>query len=192
MGNTARTLDSYSYADYKTWNDDQRYELIEGFLYMMSPAPSLEHQEIAGSIYSSFKNQLKNKKCKTYIAPIDVLLDFNTNEDYSKSIVQPDVLVVYDNDKLRSNGVFGAPDLVIEVASPSTIDYDFSAKKQIYCKYGVPEYWIVLPADKTIIVYNLENGKYKTTNYIKTGKIESTAVEGLAFNLKEIFEEIQD
>lgn len=189
MENTARKLDSYSYADYKTWDDDIRYEIIEGFLYMMSPAPTLEHQDIAGSIYSSFKNQLKNKKCKTYIAPIDVLIDFDTTEDYSKTIVQPDVLVVCDKNKLRSKGIFGAPDLIIEVASPSTIDYDFSIKKQMYCRYGVPEYWIVLPADKTIIVYTIEDGKYTTTNYIKVGIINSIAVEGLVFNLNEIFEE---
>ena len=190
MDNTARKLDIYSYAEYKTWDDDIRYEIIEGFLYMMSPAPSTSHQRIAGKIFSSFDRQLNGKKCTPFFAPVDVLLDFETDEDYSKTIVQPDVLVVCDKNKIKERGIFGAPDLAIEVASPSSIDYDISLKKQIYSKYKIPEYWVVLPAEKTIIVYTLEDEKYNPVNYIKTGTINSSAIEGLTIELKEIFEEV--
>ena len=190
MESTARKLESYSYADYKTWTDEERFELIEGFYYMMSPAPSTLHQRIVFKLSNIIGRQLNGKKCTPFVSPVDVLLDYKTISDRSKTVVQPDVLVVCDKSKIDERGIFGVPDLVIEVVSPSSIDYDMNTKREIYQKFMVPEYWVIFPADKTVIVYTLEEEKYTHKNYIKEGTIVSSAVESISAELSEIFEEI--
>ena len=119
---------------------------------MMSPA-SAEHVYTAGSIYNIFKNYLKGKNCIPFS---DGLLVHLTDEN--KFV--PDMMVVCDRSKIKSDGVHGAPDLVVEVLSPSTAKDDRTRKKEIYEACGVPEYWLVSPTDKSIEVYLLESGKY--------------------------------
>ena len=161
MGLALRKEKHYTYADYLTWPDDARYELIDGEAFLMAPAPLIEHQEVAGDVYHQLRNQLDGKPCRPYIAPVDVRLPRNDEADAAiDTVVQPDVLVVCDPSKIDRRGVRGAPDWVLEVLSPSTAAHDQIAKRRTYERAGVREYWLVHPGDRTLTVYVLENGQY--------------------------------
>jgi len=151
----------FSYRQYKTWPDEERWELINGVAYNMTPAPNRKHQEIAGEIYRQLANFLKGKKCKAYMAPFDVRLPlYNENEDDIINIVQPDVLVVCDKNKLDSKGAIGAPDLVVEILSPSTAAKDLREKMALYEQAGVLEYWLVDPHDNIVMIHKLVDNAY--------------------------------
>ena len=152
----------YTYGDYLTWPDDVRYELIDGVAYMMTPAPTLDHQDIAGEIYYQLRQQLDGKPCRPYIAPVDVRLPKDDEPDEAiDTVVQPDVIVVCDERKLDRRGVRGAPDLVVEVLSPSTAYHDHKRKREVYERAGVKEYWLVDPVERMIHIYRLDDqGRY--------------------------------
>ncbi len=156
------TRHHYTYSDYLTWPDDVRYELIDGVAYLMAPAPTLEHQDIAGEIYRQLANALEGKPCRPYVAPVDVRLPKGNEADEAvDTVVQPDVIVVCDQGKLDRRGVRGAPDFVVEVLSPSTAFHDHKRKREVYERAGVKEYWLVDPVERTIHIYRLdENGRY--------------------------------
>ena len=161
MGVALRKEKHYTYADYLTWPDDARYELIDGEAFLMAPAPLIEHQEVAGDVYHQLRNQLDGKPCRPYIAPVDVRLPRADEADAAiDTVVQPDVLVVCDPAKIDRRGVRGAPDWLLEVLSPSTAAHDQIAKRRTYERAGVREYWLVHPSDRTLTVYVLENGQY--------------------------------
>ena len=161
MGLALRQEKHYTYADYLTWPDDARYELIDGEAFLMAPAPLVEHQEVAGEVYHQLRNQLDGKPCRPYIAPVDVRLPRNDDADAAiDTVVQPDVLVVCDPAKIDRRGVRGAPDWLLEVLSPSTAAHDQIAKRRTYERAGVREYWLVHPSDRTLTVYVLDNGQY--------------------------------
>ena len=150
---SGKTLD-----DYLALPDDVRVELIDGVFYDMA-APSLLHQSIALCISTVFANHIDshNGKCMAFVAPVDVQLDCD-----EKTVVEPDVLIVCDRDKLDKPRVVGAPDLTIEVVSPSSWYHDSFRKLQKYKKAGVREYWIVIPDELKIIVYNFEKSDFLT------------------------------
>lgn len=161
MGLALRTEKHYTYADYLQWPDETRYELIDGEAFLMSPAPLVEHQEIAGEVFRQLANQLDGQPCRPYIAPVDVRLPRKFEADAAiDTVVQPDVLVVCDPSKIDRRGVRGAPDWVLEVLLPSTAAHDQIAKRRAYERAGVREYWLVHPGDRTLTVYVLENGQY--------------------------------
>ena len=161
MGLALRKEKHYTYADYLQWPDETRYELIDGEAFLMSPAPLVEHQEVAGEVYYQLRNQLDGQPCRPYIAPVDVRLPRADEADAAiDTVVQPDVLVVCDPHKIDRRGVRGAPDWVLEVLSPSTAAHDQIAKRRTYERAGVREYWLVHPGDRTLTVYVLENGQY--------------------------------
>ena len=161
MGLALRTEKHYTYADYLQWPDDTRYELIDGEAFLMSPAPLVEHQEVAGEVFRQLANQLDGQPCRPYIAPVDVRLPRKDEADAAiDTVVQPDVLVVCDPHKIDRRGVRGAPDWVLEVLSPSTAAHDQIAKRRTYERAGVREYWLVHPGDRTLTVYVLDNGQY--------------------------------
>jgi Uma2 family endonuclease len=124
----------YTYADYQTWNDGVRYELIDGVVYMMSPAPNRAHQELSGELFNQFYNYLKGKKCKVYAAPFDVRL---SDKEHEKTVLQPDITVVCDPSKLDKKGCKGAPDMVVEILSPSNAERDTTLKLRKYLQAGV-------------------------------------------------------
>lgn len=133
----------------ETWE-----ELIGGRVVAMSPRPNLHHNFVAGNIYRLFANYLKRRRCTPFADGADLYL---TSEDR----FVPDGMVVCDPDKIRWNGVYGAPDLVVEVLSPSTAKHDRGYKKDIYEACGVQEYWIVNPADRSVEQYLLKNGRFE-------------------------------
>ena len=161
MGLPQRDTIRHSYADYLTWPDDLRYELIDGVAYLMSPAPARRHQEIVGEVFRQASNRLVGKPCRAFIAPFDVRLPkANEADEEVDTVVQPDVLVVCDAGKLDARGMRGAPDWVVGVLSPATSSHDQTIKLATYERAGVPEVWLVHPADRLVTVYRLEDGAY--------------------------------
>jgi len=153
---------SFTYSDYATWADDNRYEVIAGVAYSMAPAPSERHQWASIALSSEFFTYLKDKECRVYSAPFDVAFpEEGETFDTSTNVVQPDIVIICDKDKIIQRGCCGAPDLVVEILSPSTAPKDLKDKRKLYQRFGVKEYWIVDPIHKTIQVYKLdEQGKY--------------------------------
>ncbi len=158
----AASKETFTYGDYEKWPEDQRWELIDGIPYDMSPAPSRKHQEILGELHLQFGAFLKNKSCKVYLAPFDVRLPQGAeSEEMIRTVVQPDLTVVCDHSKLDDKGCLGAPNMVIEILSPHTAAKDLKIKLDLYERIGVKEYWLVQPLDRTIMVFTLqEDGKY--------------------------------
>ena len=175
----------YTYEDYCSWDDDKRWELIDGFPYAMS-APNRKHQEISGNIFSLLHNFLKGNPCKVYAAPFDVRLNADTYDD---TVVQPDLLVVCDKSKLNNKGCTGAPDMVIEILSPSTAMLDRFLKFNQYLRAGIKEYWIVDPDSRTVSVYILKNGEYVAHAYGNGEPIPVHVLKGCTIDMQEVFEE---
>ncbi|MDR1948303.1 MAG: Uma2 family endonuclease [Spirochaetaceae bacterium] len=181
----AKENDYYTYADYLTWEGSERYELIDGEAYMMA-LPSRIHQEISGSLYYALRSYLEGKPCKVYAAPFAVRL--NPAEDQSDdTVLEPDIVVVCDPSKLDDRGCNGAPDLVIEILSPSNTRHDRLVKFNKYRQAGVREYWIVGPEEKIVTVYVLKNGEYTAFNYDDTGTAPVTVLPECEIDLKTIF-----
>ncbi len=184
--------DRYTYADYLNW-DDGRWELINGKVYNMSPAPRRMHQEAEGNIHALIHNFLKGKPCKVYIAPFDVVLVDDKKHDNQNimidTVIQPDISVICDESKLDDAGCKGAPDFIIEILSESTAEKDATIKKDLYEKNGVKEYWLVDTWTKSIRVYLLQNGKYAFAKYYERDMvIEVDILKGLTIKLTDIFE----
>lgn len=183
---------TYSYADYLQWPDDKRIELIDGVPFMMTPAPSRLHQQIVLELGRQFANFLKGKTCEVNIAPFDVRLSdkAGATDDEVFTVVQPDLVVVCNESKLDERGCNGAPDLVIEVISPSNVAHDYIRKMDLYEKSGVKEYWIVHPVDQIVMVYYLEGGKYgRPKIYDRKNTVEVKSVSGLEIDFEKVFEQ---
>ena len=184
----------YTYADYLTWLDDKARELIHGFIRMMSPAPRLRHADVSYNISWHLGAVVKQNKgkCKVYHAPFDVRLPKNGATAYDKidTVVQPDICVICDLSKLDEWGCCGAPDMIVEILSPSTTKKDVHEKFYLYEEHGVKEYWIVHPKEKAINVYLLqENGKYDDgTLYELEGKVPVHVFDNYLIDLDDIFE----
>jgi Uma2 family endonuclease len=150
---------SFTYADYLTWDDGQRWELIDGEVFCLSPGPNRIHQKWLGELFVQLHTHLEGKQCEVYLAPFDVRLpDYeNASEEEVITVVQPDILVVCDRNKLDDRGVKGAPDLVVEIISPSTAKRDITTKYELYQRHGVKEYWLMYPNDRTLLVYRLSD-----------------------------------
>jgi Uma2 family endonuclease len=148
--------EKFSYADYLTWHDDQRWELINGEPLLMAPAPNRIHQTVSRKLSYQIESYMQDKPCELFFAPFDVRLEEpgTSNEDIF-NVVQPDLLVVCDPAKLDTHGCIGAPDWIIEIISPSTASKDHIIKRELYERFGVTEYWIVQPMDRLIMVYQL-------------------------------------
>jgi len=150
----------HTYADYRSWPDEPRYELIDGVTYAMT-GPARRHQEVLGEIFRQVANALTGKPCRPYIAPFDVRLPrANENDDRIDTVVQPDLMVVCDPAKLDQRGCRGAPDWVVEVLSPSTASHDHILKRRAYEQAGVKEFWLVHPVDYIVTIYLLGAAGY--------------------------------
>ena len=149
----AKKQEHYTVQDYLAWDDGERWELIGGIAYNMTPAPRLSHQSLVQNLFRSLDRQLQNAPCKLWLAPADVIL---SDED----VVQPDLFVVCDPKKMESDRVEGAPDFIAEVLSPSTAAKDRREKRALYEAHGVKEYWLVDPDARLVERYLLKKGKY--------------------------------
>ena len=174
----------YTYDDYSKWDDDKRYELIDGIPYAMS-APTVRHQRISGELFGQFWNYLKGKQCEVFAAPFDVRLNADKEDD---TVVQPDLVVICDKSKLDEKGCKGAPDLVVEILSPSTASKDKILKLNKYQEVGVKEYWIVDPERNLVDVLTLRDGFYAIKTYGEEDVIPVGILKDCEINLKEVFE----
>ena len=181
----------YSYRDYLTWTFSERVELIRGKILKMSPAPRRIHQEVLGNLYIQTGSLLQGSKCKVFIAPFDVRLPKgDLTDDQTYTVVQPDMCVVCDRNKLDDKGCVGAPDLIIEVISPSSTSRDTQTKFKLYEESGVNEYWMVFTSDKYVQVFYLDKGKYVLDRfYTMADTLQAKTIEGLNINLSKVFEE---
>ncbi len=182
----------YTYADYLNW-DDGRWELINGKVYNMSPAPRRVHQDVEMNLARKIGNYLEGKPCKVYIAPFDVVLADEKYKDkeniFIDTVVQPDISVICDESKLNDAGCKGAPDFIIEILSQSTAEKDATVKKDLYEKNGVKEYWLVDTWTKFIRVYLLKDGKYDLAKcYERDMEIEVETLKGLKIKVNDIFD----
>jgi len=180
-----QSSERYTYGDYLTWPDDERWEIIDGIAYNMSPAPSVKHQNIVSKLDRGLGNKVEEKGCSLFIAPTDVVFD-----EYN--VVQPDVFIVCDKTKITDDNIKGAPDTIIEVISPSTNLKDKREKKKLYEKSGVKEYVIIYPEDELVELFILQNDKYPAPdvfNWDETMKLESLELD---VNLWEIFGKVRE
>jgi len=180
-----KSEEKFTYDDYVTWPDDERWELIDGVPYNMTPAPTFEHQRIVGRFYTILDVLLRGKPCIPGIAPTDVVLS-------DCCVIQPDVFVVCDKNKITKKNIQGAPDLVVEVLSPSTMLKDRREKRALYEKYGVKEYIMIDPIEQYVERFYIgKYGKYMAGDIFKpdeTIKLFSLCDIEIAFS--EVFEGI--
>ncbi len=182
----------YSYADYLTWQMEEMVELIRGKVFRKAAAPRVIHQQVAGNVFVAFSIYLKGKKCKVFIAPFDVRLPVKSkkNEDID-TVVQPDICVICDPNKLDEAGCIGAPDLIVEVLSPGNNKKELQNKYDVYEEAGVREYWVIHPSECTLLVYTLINGRYDASKIFTHGdRVASEAVTGFALDLEEVFDDM--
>ncbi len=181
--------ETYTYVDYLAWDENERIELLYGAPVLMAP-PSRRHQEILTELTRQLANFLEGKKCRIYPAPFGVRLferEGDGPEDVD-TVVEPDLSLICDHSKLDDQGCKGAPDMVIEILSPSTQRHDRLTKLNLYQRAGVREYWIVNPEDKTVQVMLLEEGVYRVAD-VRTAQdiIKVNSLEGCYLELEKVF-----
>lgn len=147
----------YTYQDYLSWTFPQRVELFRGKPYTLSPAPNRRHQTISGRLFAAMFGFFDNHACDVFSAPFDVRLPVSQKEGMVDTVVQPDICVVCDQSKLDKQGCNGAPDLVVEILSPGNSTREMNQKFELYQTAGVPEYWIVDPANRIVSVFVLDD-----------------------------------
>lgn len=181
----------YTYADLLRWDDGVRYELYDGHPVALA-APSHIHQAISVDLTTQFHSHLRGKKCRVYAAPFDVRIfeaAGDRPEDVS-TVVQPDLMVICDPDKIDRRGVHGAPELVIEILSESSRRTDRLTKFRLYQQAGVQEYWIVDPQTQVVLVHNLEDGRYDSPAvYGRTDSVPVGILEDFCIDLTSVFPE---
>jgi len=184
---------TYTYDDYLKWTFDDRLELIKGYIFKMSPAPAEFHQRISVIVGNELYNFLKGKPCNLYMAPFDVrLVRKSTDNKQITTVVQPDICVICDLQKIDKKGCLGAPDIVVEILSPGNNKTELQNKYEVYEEAGVKEYWIIQPEEKTFFKYVLdESGQYQPTKLLTLGdEVTSTILPGFALNLDEVFADL--
>lgn len=183
---------TYTYADYLLWKFEERVELIKGKIFKMSPAPSGNHQIISLNIASEIRAFLKGKKCKVFMAPFDVRLVRDEKSDKKvKTVVQPDVCVICDLSKMADpRSCLGAPELVVEILSQGNNTKEIKIKFDLYQEFGVKEYWIVYPDERSLLKYVLNNeGKFVADARALTlgDKVNTAILPGFELTLDDVF-----
>ena len=180
---------AYTYADYVSFPFEHMVELIKGKIYKMTPAPSSQHQIVAGNLHYLMRANFTEKNCQIFIAPLDVILPiYNQKKDSPNTVVQPDLCIICDAEKIQEAGCFGAPDLIIEIISPHTSKKDLNKKYEVYEEAGVQEYWIVFPKEEIIETFVLNGSKFnRGETFVKTDQINPAIFPDLIFSVQEIF-----
>jgi Uma2 family endonuclease len=175
----------WTYTDYIALDNDQRYEIIEGELLMVA-APDVPHQDVSRDLEFIMWQYVKERNLgKVLFAPVDVVLD-------EENVVQPDIIFIAKEHLgiVQKRGIMGSPDLVVEILSPSSIYEDRYRKKALYERFGIPEYWIVDPANRTVEVFTLKEGEYQLFSFAsEKGTVTSKVIEGFAVEISQIMSE---
>lgn len=182
----------YTYADYLSWPEDERWEIIDGEAFGMTPAPGTIHQEIASNLHGLLWAHFEGKPCKVFSAPLDVRLPAQKagkgSDGEISTVVQPDLAVVCDPKKIDERGVVGPPEIVVEILSPSSLSHDQVRKLNLYERHGVREYWVVHP-DGSVMIFTLQaDGRYgRPRTFDRTGNLDSPFFPGLLIELGRVF-----
>lgn len=178
---------TYTFADYLLWRFKERVELIKGKILKMSPAPAPNHQRISQKINQKLYSFFESTPCELFYAPFDVRLPNKNGEILT--VVQPDLCVICDRNKIDDKGCLGAPDLVIEILSPGNSKKEMNLKFSLYEESGVSEYWVVDSSEKFILIYSLENGEYISRKPVADGEmLQSINFPDLKFSTEGLFE----
>lgn len=181
----------YTLADYLTWDEGEHIELIEGEP-VRRPTPLRVHQEVLRELFGHLMNHLRGKSCKVYMGPLAVRLFERDNDlpEQVDTVVEPDISVVCDPAKLDRIGCKGAPDLIMEILSPSTRRHDKARKLNLYQRAGVKEYWIVDPDNKDVQVFLLKDGNYIIQAFGEPGDtLPVNVLPGCTIDLAAVFSE---
>ncbi|HEY5512760.1 MAG TPA: Uma2 family endonuclease [Geomonas sp.] len=193
MGPLAENKDEhFTYGDYLKWDDSERWELIDGIAYNMTPAPSRFHQQVSIELCFQLVNHLRDTTCKVYAAPFDVrLLEADEADESVTTVVQPDISVICDPSKLDDRGCKGSPDLIVEILSPATARKDWKEKFLRYERAGVREYWIADPSGKTVTVFKRSDAGLfgRPDVYGEEERIRVGILEDLEIDLQSVFME---
>jgi Uma2 family endonuclease len=184
----------FTYADFLTWNFKERIELIKGKIFKMSQAPLVTHQTIVANINNYIAERVKKYLCKVLFSPVDVKLigkplRRKVKDEEIFTVVQPDVIVVCDPEKLADpRSINGAPEMVVEVLSPGNTKTETKHKLNLYEENGVLEYWVVHPPYKYVEVYLLKDNCYSKPTFFEMGdKINCSVLKGIKVPVDEIF-----
>jgi len=179
----------FTYAEYKDWELDEgeRFELINGEAFAMS-GPNTRHQFVSGELFVRFYNYLRGKPCRVVYAPYDVRLFFQEDES-DDTVVQPDIMIICDKAKIGSEGCRGAPDLVVEILSPSNTALEMERKRKLYRQAGVREYWVVDAEDNSVTVYCFKDGAILTNTYESVDTVPVDILPGFGIVLEQVFAE---
>lgn len=181
----------YTFADYLSWNGEGRIEIMDGQIIMLAP-PARIHQEISVALTSQLFVFLEGKNCKVYAAPFAVRLfelEDDTPEDV-QTVFEPDISVICDKNKLDDHGCKGAPDMVVEILSPSTAKHDLLFKMLQYQQAGVKEYWIIDPANKTVQVFLNDGSAFRPhAVYTEADIAKVNVLQGCFVELSKVFAE---
>ena len=185
---------SYTYADYLTWKFNEFVELIRGKVLRPMAAPTARHQRVSRRLCYGIEGFVRKGPCEMFDAPFDVRLTRSTgNGDAQiKTVVQPDIFVVCDRNKIDERGCLGAPDWIVEILSPGNLSHDTRTKFDLYEENGVREYWIVDPGLKAVVAYVLAaTGRYElAAEYAAPGPMPVAAVPGLVLEWADVFDDL--
>ncbi|WP_375586301.1 Uma2 family endonuclease [Cyclobacterium xiamenense] len=185
---------NHSYADYLTWQMEEVVELIKGRIFKKAAAaPRRIHQRISIKLSAKLYYFLENKPCQVYDAPFDVRFPTSSKDDEKiHDVVQPDICVICDPEKLDERGCIGAPDLIVEILSPGNSKTELKHKFELYESNGVGEYWIIHAETQDLLIYRLINGKYQPSRLLTSGDVAaSKVIEGFTLDLEEFFRDIK-
>jgi Uma2 family endonuclease len=185
----------YTYKDYLGWTDNGRYELIDGIIYDLAPAPSTAHQRVLRRLFFLFESYLNQnsdqaKDCELFTAPFDVRIPLADEKDEEiETVVQPDIVIICDQSGLDEKGYRGTPDLIVEILSPATAQKDMVNKLNLYERAGVKKYWIIHPIDRTVMVLKIGiNNRYgRPETYTAEDKIKTDFFTDLTVALDKVF-----
>lgn len=183
----------YTYADYLNWRLEERVELIKGRIFKMAPAPSRRHQRASIALSSIIFDFLRNVPCEVYSAPFDVrLIDSKKKKKKPNqeiySVVQPDICVICDPEKLDDRGCIGAPDWIIEILSPGNNKKEIDNKFRLYEENGVREYWVVYPSEQHVLIFDLQEDKYQLRKIYSDEDMAPVGIfPGFEINLHDVF-----
>jgi len=179
----------FTYADYKDWElaVGERYELIYGEAFAMA-GPNTRHQVIIRELFGQFYVYLQGKPCQVFVAPYDVRLFYEEDES-DDTVVQPDIMVICDKDKIGPEGCRGAPDLVIEILSPSNTAIEMERKFTLYQEAGVREYWIVDSKNNILRVHCFQDSAVLTKTYKSEDTVPVAVLPGFSIELEQVFAE---
>ena len=181
----------YSYADYLKWTFEERVEIIKGKIFKISATPGTKHQEVSTILGGEIYNHLKGNPCKVFHAPFDVRFpkDLSDSNEETFTVVQPDISVICDLTKLDEAGCKGAPDLIVEILSPSTSSKDLKEKFWLYQEHKVKEYWVVYPGENIIEPFELDHeGTFRSKGkFVEGDTLKSTVLSGFSIQINDVF-----